>query len=144
MLLASSENGGVGFDHNVVYASAESFTDSLAKKAYLLRADPSDADHLAFLHLDIIHGDADVYLRESFDGGENWQNGVRVNDDPVGNNRMQDLVWADFDSVLAALPLLNVQLLSFSGRPRLDGHLVFQSKGIDSIALQARLAVLAV
>ena len=98
MIMASSANGGLGFEYSTVYASAQAFSDTLAKKAYLLRADPSDPDHIAFLHLDITHGDADVYLRETFDSGENWSAGIRINDDPAGNNRMQDLVWADFDS----------------------------------------------
>ena len=98
MFVASSTNGGLGFEYKTIYSSAQAFSDSLAKKGYLLRVDPSDADHLAFLHLNNPHGDGDVYIRESFDGGANWSSGLRLNDDPIGNIRMQDLVWADFDT----------------------------------------------
>ena len=49
-------------------------------------------------HLDLIHGDIDVFLRESMDEGKTWSNATRINDDPISNNRMQDLIWGDFDS----------------------------------------------
>ncbi len=98
MFVASSTNGGLGFEHNTIYSSTQAFSDSLAKKGYLLRVDPSDADHLAFFYLNDPHGDGDVFIRESYDGGSNWNAGLRLNDDPIGNNRMQDLVWADFDT----------------------------------------------
>ncbi len=96
-IIASSSDAGDNFSYHSVYASANVVTDTLAKKGYLLRADPTDADHLALLHLDVTHGDIDVMLRESFDAGVNWSASMRVNDDPVGNDRMQDLIWADFD-----------------------------------------------
>jgi len=35
---------------------------------------------------------------ETYDGGITWSNSIRINDDPVDNNRMQDLIWADFDT----------------------------------------------
>ena len=35
---------------------------------------------------------------ESFDGGTVWTAQIRINQDPLGNNNLQDLVWADFDS----------------------------------------------
>ncbi len=61
-------------------------------------ADPSDESHLIFLNLIQPYGDADVYMWESFDKALNWTDSIRINDDPVANNRMQDLVWADFNS----------------------------------------------
>lgn len=99
-ILASSENAGTGFTYNTLAASASSVavTDTSAKKGYLLIADPGNAQHLAFFHLSNENGDADVYFRESFDGGSSWSDGLRVNDDPVSNGRMQDLVWGAFDS----------------------------------------------
>ncbi len=96
--IASSGNEGLNFSYNVVFTAQNAFTDTLAKKGYLLITNPANANHLAFLHLGVDYGDADVFLRESFDGGVNWTSPVRVNDDPIGNNRMQDLVWADFDN----------------------------------------------
>lgn len=40
---------------------------------------------------DARHGDADVFLRRSDDGGRRWGAAVRVNDDPIGNGRRQHL-----------------------------------------------------
>ena len=36
-------------------------------------------------------------MRESTDAGATWSNPIRVNDDPVSNDRMQDMLWGDFD-----------------------------------------------
>lgn len=96
-IIASSDDAGDSFSYNTVYASNETVSDSLAKKGYLLRANPANSDHLVFLHLSDALGDIDIFLRESFDAGETWTDAQRINDDPVGNDRMQDLVWADFD-----------------------------------------------
>ena len=99
-ILASSSDAGNNFEYQTLFASASSVavSDTSAKKGYLLRADPSDPSHLVFFHLSNENGDADIYFRESFDYGQNWSEGRRINDDPPGNGRMQDLVWADFDS----------------------------------------------
>lgn len=97
-ILASSIDGGNNLSHNPIFLSKTSVNDTLAKKGYLIRADPSDPNHLAFFYLDIAYGDIDVFMRESTDGGINWSNAIRVNDDPIANNRMQDLLWADFDT----------------------------------------------
>jgi hypothetical protein len=72
-------------------------TDSLAKKGYLLLSNPSNADHLAFFWLLNNYGDADLFFWESYNSGSSWTTPVRINDDPIGNNRVQDLLWADFD-----------------------------------------------
>ncbi|MFH1121074.1 MAG: hypothetical protein V1775_14745 [Bacteroidota bacterium] len=99
-IIATSENAGASFTYNTVCSSGTSVAvaDTSAKKGYLLKADPSDPDHLAFIHLSNENGDADVFLRESYDAGESWSDGTRINDDPSGNDRMQDLVWAGFDT----------------------------------------------
>lgn len=99
-ILATSTNAGTGFTYQTVLASwfTNAVTDTSAKKGYLLRADPSNSDHLAFIHLSNENGDSDISFRETYDSGETWSNSIRVNDDPVGNNRMQDLAWAAFDT----------------------------------------------
>lgn len=99
-ILASSSNAGTSFIHHSVFSSGSSVpvSDTSAKKGYLLKADPGDPAHLVFMYLSNQNGDPDVYFRESYDAGESWSEGIRVNDDPVGNNRMQDLIWAGFDS----------------------------------------------
>jgi hypothetical protein len=99
-VLASSADAGTSFSHRSVIAapSAIAVSDTSAKKGYLLRVNPSDPQHLAFIHLRNASGDADVFLMESLNGGETWNEGTRINDDPTGNGRMQDLVWAAFDT----------------------------------------------
>ena len=96
-IIASSDDGGNSLNYHTVLTANEAITDTLAKKGYLIRSDPADAEHFAFIYLDISNGDMDVYFTESYDSGESWSNGIRINDDPIANNRMQDLLWADFD-----------------------------------------------
>ena len=97
-VLASSTDGGNSFAYNTLFAGIVSANDNLSKKGYLLRSNPSDVNHLAFFYLDAPNGDIDVYMRESFNKGANWSSAIRINDDPIANDRMQDLVWADFDT----------------------------------------------
>jgi hypothetical protein len=99
-ILASSSDAGLSFSYNTVYASSASIavSDTSAKKGYLLRSNPANPQNLAFFHLSNENGDADVYFRESLDGGLTWSQGIRINDDPQGNGKMQDLIWAAFDT----------------------------------------------
>jgi hypothetical protein len=97
-IIATSEDGGNSFEYHSVLVTNAGVTDPLAKKGYLILADPTDANHLVFVYLNIPVDDIDVYMKESFDGGVSWSDGIRINDDPIGNNRMQDLLWGDFDS----------------------------------------------
>lgn len=97
-IIASSQNGGKSFSYNTVFSSLSNVSDTLAKKGYLLITDPSNPNHLTFFYLGTGYGDIDVFMRESFDKGVNWSDATRINDDPIANNRMQDLVWADFDN----------------------------------------------
>lgn len=97
VILAKSSDKGNTLIHNNMFAVTSTLTDTLAKRAGLMIADPSDSSHLAYLYLASPNGDGDVFCAESQDFGATWSSGIRVNDDPIGNNRMQDLVWADFD-----------------------------------------------
>ena len=58
--------------YNTVYIAPTFFSDSLAKKAGLLRVNPVNDNHLIFLSIGNDHGDGDVFIRESFDAGINW------------------------------------------------------------------------
>lgn len=98
LLLASSSDGGNDLSHSSVLATAQIFNDTLAKKAGLLISNPADANHLVYLYISNPNGDGDIMLIESSNAGINWTPEIRVNDDPIGNDRMQDLVWADFDT----------------------------------------------
>lgn len=97
-ILTSSADAGNSFSYKTALVTPSVFTDSLAKRAALFKTNPSDNDHLCFFYLGVEHGDADVFITESYDNGNTWSSSIRVNDDPIANNRMQDLVWADFDT----------------------------------------------
>ena len=96
-IIAASADAGNSFGYNSVFASSTNVSDSLAKMGYLLRSNPSNNSHLAFFYLDGSLGDLDVFFTESFNKGITWTEGKRINDDAISNNKMQDLVWADFD-----------------------------------------------
>ncbi|WP_438962136.1 T9SS type A sorting domain-containing protein [Nonlabens sp.] len=101
LLLASSNDAGATLSHqpvgNIINpVPLTNFPD--AKKAGLLLSNPADANHLAVIGLRTTNGDLDVFLTESFNAGTTWSTPTRVNDDPISNNRMQDLIWGDFDN----------------------------------------------
>ncbi len=98
-IIASSNDGGLTFNYQTVFSSSTTFTDNnpLPKKGYLLREDPSDFNHLAFIFPSNQNEDLDIYFTETFDAGENWTPLSRINDDPIANDRMQDLMWGDFN-----------------------------------------------
>jgi hypothetical protein len=98
-ILVASADGGATFNYQTVFASNETSTDNnpLPKKGYLLREDPSDINHLAFFYPSNLNEDLDIYFTETFDAGATWSVSSRINDDPIANDRLQDLVWADFN-----------------------------------------------
>lgn len=97
-ILASSSDGGNTFSYQNIFYTQGNANDPDAKKAYLLRSNPADSNHLVFIYIGAESGDSDVMMVESSDGGANWSSPLRINDDPIGNNRVQDMVWADFDT----------------------------------------------
>jgi hypothetical protein len=97
-ILATSINGGGNFSHSTVFTSNSGISDTLAKKGYLLKTNPANNNHLAFFYIDITYDELDVFMRESLNGGSTWSSPIKINDDPTSNNRIQDLVWADFDN----------------------------------------------
>ena len=97
-IIASSTDAGNTFTYHTVFSAASTVNEPLAKKGYLILANPVDTNHLVFIYLGTTYGDIDVFMRESFDAGVSWSNTVRVNDDPVSNDRMQDMLWGDFDT----------------------------------------------
>ncbi len=97
-ILASSTSAGSTFNYNTAAAILTANTDTLPKKGYLLKSNPADANHLLLAYPNFDNGDLDVYIVESLNGGANWGTPIRINDDPINNDRMQDLIWADFDT----------------------------------------------
>lgn len=96
-IMAQSDDAGVSLSHNVTHQATSGLSSQLAKKAPLLISDPTDASHLGYLYLKEDNGDMDVYYSESVDFGVNWSALLRVNDDPIANGIMQDLIWGDFN-----------------------------------------------
>lgn len=103
MILASSTTACVDVNHQVAYQSASPLltnnsTNALLKSGYLLRSNPNDANHLAFFFLSDADGDADIKMMETTNAGASWSAIKRINQDPIANGKLQDLVWADFDN----------------------------------------------
>lgn len=96
---ASSTNDGITFSHHGAIFSIPGSQDTLAKLGYNLSCDPSNANHLAFCYtFRNPGGDYDIYLTESNNGGISWSTPLRVNDDLLGNGKMQELAWCNFDT----------------------------------------------
>jgi hypothetical protein len=72
-------------------------SNSLFKRAGKLISDQAHPGHLAYCFLSEQNDQSDVYLMESTDGGSTWGTMQKVNQDPIGNNRVQDLLWGDFN-----------------------------------------------
>lgn len=99
LYIAKSVTAGVDLNHVDAYSgTGNPISDPYVKRGSLFKSDPSDPNHLAYFFLSEMNGDADVYFIESFNAGLTWTVQERINQDPVGNGKLQDLVWADFDS----------------------------------------------
>ncbi|MFM9984427.1 MAG: sialidase family protein, partial [Flavobacteriales bacterium] len=94
---ASSPDKGQSFNYHTVLAALPSTIDSNLKSAYRLIANPIDTNAFAFLYLTGENGDSDIMAIHSLDGGQTWNTPVRANDDPIGNGKDQDLVWAAYN-----------------------------------------------
>jgi hypothetical protein len=49
--------------------------------------------------IDARHGDPDVFIMSSRDGGETWTAPVRINDDPIKNGKVQFFTWGSVDPI---------------------------------------------
>jgi hypothetical protein len=97
-ILAFSDHNGIDLSHQVAYQGLNvGVSNSQFKRAGKLLADEAHAGHLAYCFLSEQNDQSDVYVMETTDAGLTWGTMQRVNQDPIGNNRVQDLVWADFN-----------------------------------------------
>ncbi len=98
-LIMTSGSGAGAFSYKVVYTATASSTstDTLAKAGYRLICDKSNNRHYAFFSLQNTSTDIDIAYYETIDAGTTWAGPMRVNNDALGNGKMQDLVWANFD-----------------------------------------------
>lgn len=80
--------------------------------------DHSDGEHRGALYVNWVddrHGDPDVFVVRSDDGGDHWTSPVRVNSDERGNGALQFFTWMAVDPVDGSV---NV---AFYDRAGLDG-----------------------
>ncbi len=100
ILFAKTYNRGASFQYHDLLVNPVGLppADSSYKQGYHLAANPANANQLAFVYLSGQNGDPDVYVSTTNNGGLTWSNGVRVNDDAVGNGIGQDMPWASYDS----------------------------------------------
>ena len=97
-LLANSNTQGLAINHDIAYQGLNvGVQNDLLKRGSLLKTDPSNDSHLAYFFLSEINDGADVYFIETFNTGATWSTMKRINQDPIANGKLQDLVWADFD-----------------------------------------------
>ena len=97
-ILAYSDTKGASVDHHTAYQGLNiGVSNSLFKRGGKLAADKAHPGHLAYCFLSGMNDQADIYVMESTDGGIYWSPMQRVNQDPLNNPRVQDLVWADFN-----------------------------------------------
>jgi hypothetical protein len=95
--LAASTDKGATYTRTTVYVpTVGSKGDTLSKLGYRLAVNPLDPKNMIFVTIDARNGDNDVFSAVTFDGGATWTSGLRVNDDPVGNGVLQDLIWATY------------------------------------------------
>ena len=97
-LLANSTTQGLAINHIIAYQGVNiGVQNDLLKRGSLLKTDPSNYLHLAYFFLSEINDGADVYFTETMDAGITWTSFKRINQDPIANGKLQDLLWADFD-----------------------------------------------
>jgi len=95
--IASSADKGQTFSYITVLAALSSPLDTNFKNGYHLMAHPSDSSKMIFLLPNATNGDEDIMALHSNDGGQTWSTMIRVNDDPVGNGKAQDMVWSAYN-----------------------------------------------
>ncbi len=96
-IMAYSDDAGTSFDYKTSITNIPSTSNDSAKRGWQCVADPLNQNHIVFLYLSGTNGDLDIFMTETLDFGDTWTTSTRINDDPIGNGVLQDLVWASFD-----------------------------------------------
>jgi hypothetical protein len=99
-ILAKSLNNGNTFSYtSVITKTNTSIGNDSAKVGYQVIINPNNPSHYVFVFIaDLYSSDADVFITESYNSGVTWSAAKRINDDGIANGKMQDLVWANFDT----------------------------------------------
>jgi hypothetical protein len=97
LIRAQSNNQGQTYTYDVAYQGQGFGTsNTLVKAGPLLKAHPNDANQLSYFFLSDDFGEADVVFIETSNNGASWSIPTRINQDPIGNGKIQDLIWADY------------------------------------------------
>jgi len=97
-ILAKTSDNGNHFSYKTIYAAATTAQNDSAKMSYRLVQNPINLNHKAFIFPFSQTSDIDIYFTETLDDGNSWSIPIRINDDALGNGKLQDLIWADFDN----------------------------------------------
>ena len=88
--------------------------------------------------IDARNGDPDVFVMYSRDGGDNWSQPVRVNDDPIKNGKEQFFTWMSVDPIDGSLNVVFYDRRDTSGSTTgltlarsVDGGRTFVNRKID-------------
>ena len=88
--------------------------------------------------IDARNGDPDVFVMYSRDGGDNWSQPVRVNDDPIKNGKEQFFTWMSVDPVDGSVNVVFYDRRDTSGSTTgvtlarsVDGGRTFVNRKID-------------
>ena len=99
LIRAQSNNQGQTFTYDVAYQGQGFGTsNTLVKAGPLLKSNPNNANQLAYFFLSDDFGETDVVFIETTNNGTSWTSPARINQDPIGNGKIQDLIWADYAS----------------------------------------------
>lgn len=94
---AYSSDKGQSFSYTTVLAAVPAPLDTNCKNVYCLAPNPADSNQMVFISPKADNGDADIMAQSSNDGGQTWSVPVRVNDDPIGNGKPQDMLWTAYN-----------------------------------------------
>ncbi len=81
-------------------------------------ADISGSPHRGSIYVnwaDARHGDPDIFIMKSTDRGATWTAPLRVNDDPMGNGRVQFFTWMCCDPVTGELSIVYYDRRMYAG-----------------------------
>jgi hypothetical protein len=99
MIIANSDDAGATFTHQIAFQGGSlGVSNPSLKTGYLFRVNPANPQNLALFFLSGQNDGADIMMIETTNGGNSWGAFQRINQDALGNGRLQDLVWADFDN----------------------------------------------
>jgi hypothetical protein len=99
LIRVQSNNQGQTYTYDVAYQGQGFGTsNTLVKAGPLLKAHPNNANQMSYFFLSDDFGEADIVFIETSNNGVSWSAPARINQDPIGNGKIQDLIWADYAS----------------------------------------------